>query len=83
MEQAVSNNAIGGHLDRLVGDYQILSKMRPLLAKNKSQAVRYEIEDIFLRFWFAYSDKYRPLIELGNYPVLTKLVKTATPTILG
>ena len=75
MEQAIGNNAIGGYITRLVDDYQVLSKLRPIMAKDTSQTVRYEIEDIFLRFWFAYFDKYRPMIELGNYPALAQLIK--------
>jgi AAA+ ATPase superfamily predicted ATPase len=75
MEQAIGSHTIGGHISRLVDDYQVLSKRRPILARDKSQTVRYEIEDVFLRFWFAYFDKHRPMIELGNFTALAKLIK--------
>ena len=83
MEQAIGSDAIGGYITRLVDDYQVLSKSRPIMAKSTSQTVRYEIEDIFLRFWFAYFDKYRPMIELGNYSALAKLIKNDYTTYSG
>jgi AAA+ ATPase superfamily predicted ATPase len=83
IEQRIGNNAIGGHINRLVDDYQVLAKMRPIMAKSTSQTVRYEIEDTFLRFWFAYFNKHRSLIELGNYAALSKLIKADYPNYSG
>lgn len=83
IEQVVGSSTIGGHINRLVDDYQVLSKKRPILAKKASQTVRYEIEDNFLRYWFAYFDRYRPLIELGNYTDLAKLMKAGYQTYSG
>lgn len=83
IEQFIGNNAIGGHISRLVDDYQVLAKTRPIMAKSTSQTVRYEIGDIFLRFWFAYFDRYRSMIELGNYAALAKLVKASYPDYSG
>jgi AAA+ ATPase superfamily predicted ATPase len=83
IEQDTGNSSIGGYINRLVDDYQILAKMRPLLAKKTSQTVRYEIEDNFLCYWFAYFDRYRPLIELGNYAELAKLMKASYPVHSG
>jgi len=75
IEQLIATRSIGGHINRLIDDYQVLSKMRPILAKEKSQTVRFEITDNFLRYWFAYFDKYRPMVELGNFPELAKRMK--------
>jgi AAA+ ATPase superfamily predicted ATPase len=83
IEQAIGRQAIGGYINRLVDDYRILSKIRPILAKDTSQTVRYEIDDNFLRYWFAYFDRYRPLIELGNYADLAQLMKSEYPTYSG
>jgi len=75
IEQIIGIQAIGGYINRLVDDYQVLSKRRPILAKKNSQTVRYEIDDNFLRYWFAYFDRYSSMIELGNYAGLAKLMK--------
>ena len=83
IEQLIGNNAIGGHINRLIDDYQVLSKMRPILAKTTSQTVRYEIEDVFLKHWFAYFDKYRPMIELGNFTDFAKLMKSNYTSFSG
>jgi AAA+ ATPase superfamily predicted ATPase len=66
IEDRVGEVSISGHIKRLIENYQILTRRRPLLAKEGSHTVRYEIEDNFLHFWFAYFEKYRSLIEIGN-----------------
>jgi AAA+ ATPase superfamily predicted ATPase len=83
IEQSIGSRSIGGYINRLVDDYQVLRKMRPLLAKKTSQTVHYEIEDNFLRYWFAYFDRYRPMIELGNFADLAKLMKADYPAYSG
>ena len=83
IEQSIGSKSIGGYMKRLVEDYQVLSKIRPILAKETSQTVRYEIEDNFLRYWFAYFDRYRPMIELGNYTGLAKLMLDDYPAYSG
>jgi AAA+ ATPase superfamily predicted ATPase len=83
IEQLTGNRAIGGYINRLVDDYQVLSKKRPIFSKKTSQTVRYEIEDLFLRYWFAYFDRYRPLIELENFGRLAKVMKEGYPTYSG
>ena len=65
---------IGGFLKKLEEEYDLIEKKRPLRAKPGSQTVRYEIKDIFLRFWFRYMEKYRALIEIGNYDRLKQVV---------
>ena len=34
--------------------YDLIKKKRPILSKEGSQTVRYEVSDMFLRFWFRY-----------------------------
>lgn len=74
---------IGGFLKRLEEDYGLISKKRPIRAKPASQTVRYEIKDIFLKFWFRYMEKYRSLIEIGNYKQLHKIVHDDYTTFSG
>lgn len=74
---------IGGFLKRLEEDYDLIAKKRPIRAKPASQSVRYEIKDIFLKFWFRYMEKYRSLIEIGNYEQLRKIVNDDYTTFSG
>ena len=49
LEEEMGKN-MGGLLNRLEEDYELIKKKRPILAKEGTQAVRYEISDLFLRF---------------------------------
>jgi AAA+ ATPase superfamily predicted ATPase len=75
--------SMGGLLSRLEIDYEIIKKVRPLLAKENSQTVRYEISDNFLKFWFRYFWRNQELIEIGNLGELGNIVKADYPTYSG
>lgn len=66
-EAALGNKSTGGQLKRLIEDYDIIFRQRPILAKEGSQSVRYEIRDNFIRFWFNYFNRHRSLIEIKNF----------------
>ncbi len=83
IEAALGNKSIGGQIKRLIEDYRIIVRQRPLLAKEGSQTVRYEIQDHFLRFWFNYFERHRSLIEIKNFIGLQAIVKSDYPTYSG
>ena len=83
IETALGDKSIGGQIKRLIDDYNILLRQRPLGAKEGSQTVRYEIADNFLRFWFNYFDRYRSMIEIKNFVGLQSLIKADYPTYSG
>jgi AAA+ ATPase superfamily predicted ATPase len=83
IEAALGDKNIGGQIKRLIEDYNIIVRQRPLLAKAGSQAVRYEIQDHFLRFWFNYFDRHRSLIEIKNFNALEGIIKSDYPTYSG
>jgi len=83
IEAALGNKSIGGQLKRLIEDYGIITRIRPILAKEGSQTVRYEIHDNFLCFWFNYFDRHRSLIEIKNFPALQTIVKADYQTYSG
>jgi hypothetical protein len=81
----VGEAGVGGMLSRLEDDYALIGRKRPILSKERSQNVRYEISDNFLRFWFRYVARYQDLLQLGlnnslksiaiaDYPVYSGLV---------
>jgi AAA+ ATPase superfamily predicted ATPase len=83
IENAVGNASIGGHLKRLIEDYGILVRQRPILAKAGTQSVRYEIADNFIKFWFHFFDRNRSLIEIKNFPALQNIIKAGYETYSG
>lgn len=83
IESALGDKSIGGQLKRLIEDYSIITRQRPILAKEGSQTVRYEIQDNFIRFWFNYFDRHRSLIEIKNFVGLQSLIKSDYPTYSG
>lgn len=74
---------IGGQLKILEDDYQLITKKRPIKAKEGSQTVKFELKDNFLRFWFRYFEKFRSLIEIGNYQMLGTLIRNDYPVFSG
>ena len=83
IEAALGNKSAGGQIKRLVEDYNIIIRQRPLLAKEGSQTVRYDIQDNFIRFWFNYFDRHRSLTEIKNYTGLQSIIKSDYPTYSG
>ncbi|WP_044263848.1 ATP-binding protein [Bacteroides timonensis] len=83
IEAALGNKSIGGQIKRLIEDYNIIVRKRPILAKEGSQTVRYEIQDNFIRFWFNYFDRHRSLIEIKNFVGLQAIIKADYPTYSG
>lgn len=81
--QAIGDASTGGMLHRLEEDYEIISKKRPVLSKERSQNVRYEITDNFLRFWFRYIARHQNLIQMGLNDKLRELVISDYPTYSG
>ena len=83
ISDAVGGGSVGGLLQRLESDYEIIAKKRPILAKEGTQTVRYEIADNFLRFWFRYIVKNQDLIQSGMHAALADIIKADYPTYSG
>lgn len=78
-----TGGSVGGQLKRLEEDYAVVGRKRPILSKEGTQNVRYEISDNFLRFWFRYINRNRDFIESGNLSGLAELIKSDYPTYSG
>lgn len=83
IESELGGKSIGGNLKRLIEDYNVIKRVRPIMSKEGSQSVRYEISDNLLRFWFKYINRNRSMIEIGNYQLLAKLIKDDYNTYSG
>lgn len=80
---ALGDKSIGGQIHRLIEDYNILKRVRPIGAKEGSQTVRYQISDNFLQFWFKYFENNRSMIEIKNFTGLQNIIKTDYNTYSG
>lgn len=74
---------VSGHLKRLIEDYSLIKRVRPIMSKPRSQNVQYEITDNFLKFWFNYFDRNQTLVELNNFGRLREIVLSDYPTFSG
>lgn len=83
IEAKLGDKNLGGHLKRLIEDYNIIRRVRPILAKEGTLAVRYEIEDHFLKFWFNYFERNRSMVEIKNFGALQNLILDNYPTYSG
>ena len=79
----ILNMEIGGYLDKLEKDFNIIKRIRPFGAKEGSRNNRYKIEDNFLNFWFRFIYKYRSAIEIGNIEYVKKIVARDYETFSG
>lgn len=83
ISETIGDSSTGGLLQRLEIDYEVIAKKRPILSKEGSQTVRYEISDNFLSFWFRYVVKYQDLVQAGLLNNLVRVIKADYPTYSG
>ena len=61
---------MGVYLQNLEKNYNIISRLKPLLSKPNSKVSAYEISDQFLRFWFRFMCPYQSLIERQQFALI-------------
>ena len=61
---------MGVYLQNLEKNYQMVDRLKPLLAKPNSKVTAYEISDQFLRFWFRFIWPYQSLVERRQLSLL-------------
>ena len=83
IEGRLGGQSLGGQMKLLEEDYHLIAKKRPLRSGENSKDVRFEISDVFLRFWFRYFYKYRSLVEIKNYKKLGDIIKADYTSFSG
>lgn len=83
IEAFLGDKSAGGYLKKLIEEYRLVVRKRPLMAKPGSRAIRYEIKDNFLKFWFNYFEKNRTLVEIRNFTALREIIRNDYPTYSG
>ncbi len=81
--EGVLGMTIGGYLEKLEGDYNIVKRIRPFGAKVGSRSNKYLIEDNFLNLWFRFIYKYRSAVEIGNVDYIRNIVERDYDTFSG
>lgn len=81
--ESTLNMPIGGYLDKLENEYNVICRVRPFLAKKGSRNNKYRIVDNFLQFWFRFIYKYRSAIEIGNLDYVRQIVERDYETYSG
>ncbi|GHS91148.1 ATPase [Bacteroidia bacterium] len=81
--ESTLNMDVGGYLDRLEKEYNIIKRNRPFGAKEGSRSNKYKIEDCFLNFWFCFIYKYRSAVEIGNLDYIRDIVERDYETYSG
>jgi hypothetical protein len=73
--ESILGKNVGGYLDRLENEYTLIKKVKPVLAKEGSRTLKYEIIDNYFNFWFRFIYKYKSAIEIENYAFVKEIVK--------
>ena len=86
IENAVGVGDLGGFLQRLEKDYEIIVRRQPLFGKPMAKNLRYRILDNFYLFWFRFIAKYSAAVELGAFgqlpPRLERVQRLRTRALL-
>ena len=81
--ESTLNMPVGGYLDKLENEYNIIQRIRPFMAKEGSRNNKYRIVDNFLQFWFRFIYKYRSTVEIGNLDYVLQIVERDYETYSG
>lgn len=81
--ESTLNMPVGGYLDKLENEYNIIQRVRPFMAKEGSRNNKYRIVDNFLQFWFRFIYKYRSTVEIGNLDYVLQIVERDYETYSG
>ncbi|MDR1783288.1 MAG: AAA family ATPase [Dysgonamonadaceae bacterium] len=81
--ESMMQTSLGGYLDKLDNEYNLIKKIRPIGTKPTGKEVKYQIEDNFLNFWFRFIYKYRSAIEIGRWDYVSDIVERDYETYSG
>lgn len=83
LESALSMKELSGYLKNLSEEYDLISKMQPIHERSSNKNVHYEINDMFLKFWFRFIFKYTHIIEAGGNDRLRAITERDFATVSG
>lgn len=74
---------VGPALETLENEFALISKHRPIHAKENARNVRYRLNDPFLSFWFHFIHSNRSAVELGNFGYIRQILERDFATFSG
>lgn len=81
--ESIMNISVGGFLDKLEVDFQLIAKVKPILSSPGSKNMKYYIKDVFLNFWFRFVYKNRSAVEMQNTAYILEILKRDYETYSG
>jgi len=81
--ESILNKNIGGYLDRLENEYNIIKSVKPVFSAIGSKKQKYFIEDNFLNFWFRFIYKNKSALEIGNFKYVKEIVQRDFTSFAG
>ena len=81
--ESILERSVGGYLERLEIEYDIIEKVRSVGAKKESINQKYTIKDNFIRFWFRFIYKNMTIIENERFDYIKKLIERDLSTYSG
>ncbi len=81
--ESILEKDVGGYLNRLEKEYNIIESIRPVFAKLGGRLLKYMIADNFLAFWFRFIYKYRSAVEINNLDYVKQIVQRDFETYSG
>jgi AAA+ ATPase superfamily predicted ATPase len=75
--------SVGPQLEKLEKEFDLIRRVRPILSKPNTRRIKYEIEDIFLTFWFRFIYKNQSAIEIGNLAYVRQVIDRDYSTYAG
>ncbi len=81
--ESVLERSIGGYLERLETEYDLIEKVRPVGSRKESRNQKYAIKDNFIRFWFRFIYKNMTIIEGERFDYIKKIIERDLSTYSG
>jgi uncharacterized protein len=81
--ESIFEKSIGGFLDRLEKEYDIIVKVKPIGANKDSRNQKYAIKDNFLKFWFRFIYKNMTIIESDRFNYIKEIIGRDLSTYAG
>lgn len=81
--ESILQKNVGGYLDKLEKDYNLIKSIKPIFAKVNSRNQKYFINDNFLNFWFRFVYKNLSAIEMNNFEYVKIIVDRDFATYSG
>ena len=81
--ESVLEKSVGGYLERLENEYNVVVKVKPIVVKKDSRNQKYTIKDNFIRFWFRFIYKNMTIIQNERFEYIKQLIDRDISTYAG